>query len=85
MKEFKGDTNRWRNISYSQFGLRFLDCKNQYTENQYSSPSNMQIQHHPYQTTNGIFHRARTSNFTICMETQKILSRQCKLEKEEWN
>ena len=25
----------------------------------------------PYQATNGIFHRARTNNFTICMEIQK--------------
>ena len=25
----------------------------------------------PYQATNGILHRARTNNFTICMEIQK--------------
>ena len=54
-------------------------------KNQYSTQSNLQIQHHPYQTTHGIFHRARTNNFTICMETQKILSRHSNLEKEEWN
>jgi len=39
----------------------------------------------PYETTNGIFHRTRTSNFTICMEIQKISSSQSNLEKEEWN
>ena len=32
-----------------------------------------------------IFHRTRTKNFTIFMETQKILNSQSNLEKEEWN
>ena len=34
------------------------------------------------------FHRARTNNFTICMEIQKKkknLNSQSNLEKEEWN
>ena len=39
----------------------------------------------PYQITNGIFHRTRTKNFTIHMETQKALNSQSSLEKEEWN
>ena len=38
-----------------------------------------------YQITNGIFHRARTKNFTIHVETQKTLNSQSSLEKEEWN
>ena len=50
----------------------FLDWKNQYCENDYTTQSNLQIQCNPYQTTNGIFHRTRTKIFTICMETQKI-------------
>ena len=37
------------------------------------------------QATSGIFHRARTNNFTICMEIQKALNSQSNLEKEEWN
>ena len=37
----------------------FLDLKNQYSENDYSTQSNLQIQHNPDQTTNGIFHRAK--------------------------
>ena len=45
----------------------FLDWKNQY-ENDYTTQSNLQIQCNPYQTTNGIFHRTRTKNFTICKE-----------------
>ena len=40
----------------------------------------------PYQATNCIFHRARTDNFTICMEIPKKTSNsQSNLEKEEWN
>ena len=38
-----------------------------------------------YQATNGILHRARTNNFTICMEIQKTSNSQSNLEKEEWN
>ena len=39
----------------------------------------------PYQATNSILHRARTNNFTICMEIQKTSNSQSDLEKEEWN
>ena len=49
----------------------FLDWKNQYCENDYTTQSNLQIQCNPYQTTNGILHRIRTKNFPIRMETQK--------------
>ena len=42
----------------------FLDQKNQYSENEYITQSNLQIQCNPYQATNGIFHRARKNNFT---------------------
>ena len=35
--------------------------------------------------TNSILHRARTNNFTICMEIQKTSNSQSDLEKEEWN
>ena len=49
----------------------FLGRKNQYCENDYTTKCNLQIQCDPYQITNGIFHRTRTKNFTIHMETQK--------------
>ena len=49
----------------------FMDRKNQYNENEYTTQSNLQIQCNPYQATNSILHRARTNNFTICMEIQK--------------
>ena len=38
---------------------------------EYTIQNNLQIQCNPYQATNGIFHRTRTNNFTICMEIQK--------------
>ena len=38
--------------------------------------SNLQIQYNPYQITNGIFHRTKTKNFTIFMETRKTLNSQ---------
>ena len=61
----------------------FLHWKNQNCENDYTTQSNLQIQCNPYQTTNGIFHRTRTKNFTICMEMQKTLNSQSNLEKEK--
>ena len=63
----------------------FLDGKNQYCENHDSPQCNLQIQSNLYQTTNGIFHRTRANNFTICMESQKTLNIQNNLEKEEWS
>ena len=58
----------------------FMDWKNQYSENEYTTQSNLQIQ-----ATSGIFHRTRTNNFTICMEIQKTSNSLSNLEKEEWN
>ena len=63
--------------------IMFLDWKNQYCENDHTTQSILQIQGNVYQTTNGIFHRIRTKNFTICMETQKTLKSQSYLEKEK--
>ena len=34
----------------------FIDQKNQYSENEYTTQSNLQIQCNPYQATDGIFH-----------------------------
>ena len=63
----------------------FLGRKNQYSENDYTTKCNQQIQCDPYQITNGIFHRTRTKNFTIHMETLKTPNHQRSLEKEEWS
>ena len=57
----------------------FMDWKNQYCENNYTTQSN------PYQATNGIFHRTRINDFIVCMEIQKTSNSQSNLEKEERN
>ena len=63
----------------------FMDQKNQYSKNENTTQSNLQIQYNPYQPTSDIFHRARMNNFTICMEIQKTSNSQRNLEKEERN
>ena len=63
----------------------FMEWKNQYSENEDTTQSNLQIQCNPYQATSGIFHRTRTNNFIICMEILKTSNSQTNLEKEEWN
>ena len=78
MKEIKYDTNRWRDTPCSWVGRIN-------TENDYTTKCNLQIQCNLYQATNSIFHRARTNNFTICMEIQKTSNTQSNLEKDEWN
>ena len=61
----------------------FTDQKNQYSENEYTAQSNIQIQCNPCQATSHIFHRTSTKNFTIHMETQMTPNSQSSLEKEE--
>ena len=62
----------FRFFSHFQIGLFvFLAFSQQYCENDYTTKHSIQIQCNPYQVTNGIFHRTRTKNFTIHMETQK--------------
>ena len=60
----------------------FLDWKSQYCENDYTTPSYIQIQCNPYKIINGIFPR-KTKNFKICMEIQKTATNQSNLEKEQ--
>ena len=61
----------------------FMDRKNQYSENEYTTQSNLQMQCNPYQATSSIFHIARANNFTICMGIQKTSNSQSNLEKED--
>ena len=63
----------------------FLEGKNQYCENDYTTKYNLQIQGDSYQITNVIFHTTRAKNFRIHMETQKTLNSQISLKKEEWS
>ena len=78
MKEIKDGKQMER---YSMF----LGRKNQYCENDYTTKCNLQIQCDPYQITNSIFHRNRTKNFTIHVETQKTPNSQSSPEKEKWS
>ena len=62
----------------------FLDRKNHYCENRYTTKCNLQIQCNLYQITNGIFHRTRTKTFTVHIETQKTPNSQSSLDREAW-
>ena len=55
MKEIKEDKQMER---YTMF----VDWKNQYCQNDYTTQGNLQIQCNPYQITSGIFHRNRTKS-----------------------
>ena len=59
----------------------FLGMKNQYCENDQATKCNPQIQCNPCEITNDIFHRTRTKNFTIYVETQKTPYSQSHLKK----
>ena len=62
-----------------------LGLENQYCENECTTESDLQIQYNPCQITNAIFHRTRTKNFTVCMETQKTSNIQGNLDKDKQN
>ena len=76
MKEIKDDVKQMERQSM------LPGWKNQYCENDNTTKCSLQIQCNPCQITNGIFHRTRTKNFTVCIETQKTSNRQSNLEKE---
>ena len=46
-------------------------------------PESTYRQCNPYQNTNGIFHRTRSNNFKIYMETKMTPNSQSNLEKKE--
>ena len=52
----------------------FLDWKNEYCENDYTTQSNLQIQCNPCQITNGIFYRTRTKNLKIDRKSTRLNS-----------
>ena len=61
----------------------FLNWKNPYRQKDCTTQGNLQIQCNSCQITSGIFHRTRTENFTICMETQKTPNTKAILRKKK--
>ena len=74
MKEIKDDINRWREIPCSWVG-RINIMKMGILPNYRFTVIPIKL------PMNDIFHRTRTKNFTIQMETQKTLNSQSSLEK----
>ena len=70
MKEIKEDTNRWRNIPCSWIG-RLNIVKMCILPKAFYRFNAIPIK---------VFFRARTNNFTICMEIQKASNSQSNLE-----
>ena len=79
MKEIKDYTNRWRNIPCSRIGrINILKMS-------ILLKAIYRFSAIPIMLPLVFFRRARTNNFTICMEIQKTSNSQSNLEKEEWN
>ena len=59
-----------------------MDWKNKYCENVCATHGNLHVQCNPYQNTMDFLLRVGTSNFKICMESEKTLNNQENIKKE---
>ena len=78
MKEMKDNMSRWRDIPCSWAGRINIAKMTVLPNTIYRFVQSLSI-------TNGIFHRTKTKNFTIHMQTHKTPKSQSSLEKEEWS
>ena len=85
MKEIKEETKMEK---YTMF----MDWKTRYSQNEYATQSNLQIQCNPYQATNGTFHRTRIISQFVWKYKNKTKQNKTKpsnsqsnLQKEKWN
>ena len=78
MKEIKGDANRWRNIPC--YWIRRMDI----VKMSILLKAIYRFNRIPIKISIVFFHRIRTSNFTICTETQRIRIAQVILRKKNW-
>ena len=77
MKEIKDNINKWRDSLCSWVG-RINIVK-------MTILSNTMYRFKAIPIKLPIFHRTKTKNFTVHMETQKTLNSQSSLENEEWS
>ena len=74
MKEAEDNVNRKIYHAHGLEELILLKC--------HTTQRNLHIQHSLFQNIGGIFHRTRTNNCKICMETQKTSNSQTILRKK---
>jgi len=64
----------------------FWNWKNQYSKDEYTTQSNLQIQCNSYQIAKAFSTELeQKKNLTVCMETPKTPNSQSNLEKEKWS
>jgi len=74
MKEIEEDTKMEKHSM-------LMDRKNKHCYNVCAAQSNLYLQRHPNQNTNGIFQSAGTNNPEVCMESEKTPNCQGNVEK----
>ena len=81
-KNYKTDERNQRLHKWMERHTMFLDWKNQYCENDYTTLSNLQIQFNPYQNTSGYFSQNKKFQFVWKHKRQFVFC-QSNLEKEK--